>query len=122
MQLNDRDIPLHIFGPKGIEDLIKKLLSLGYFKPNYKIISTEIDEGIKLDFDEYFINILRVKHGIPALAFSFEEKMRPGKFNKAKALKVLRARLYDQVRTETEEQVAKARRSQILSGDRSEKI
>lgn len=88
MQLNDREIPLYIYGPKGIDELVSKLLSLGYFKPNYKIVSNEIDEGTKLDFGDYFINILRVKHGIPALAYSLEEKMRPGKFNKAKALEL----------------------------------
>ena len=34
MQLNDRDIPLHIYGPKGMNKLTSQLLSLGYFKPN----------------------------------------------------------------------------------------
>ena len=88
MQLNDRDIPLHIYGPPGIVELLKKLLSLGYFKPNYQIIAHEIDEGTDLDFDEYVIKTIRVNHGITALGFSFEEKMRPGKFDKAKALKM----------------------------------
>ena len=88
MQLNDRDIPLHIYGPKGINELVKQLLSLGYFKPNYRIIVHEVDEGDILDFDEYTIHVIRVKHGIPALAYSLEEKMRPGKFDKPKALKL----------------------------------
>ena len=88
MQLNDRDIPLHIYGPKGLNELVIKLLSLGYFKPNYQIMSHEIDEGTVLDFDEYIIKIMRVNHGIPALAYSLEEKMRPGKFDKSKALKI----------------------------------
>jgi ribonuclease Z len=86
MQLNDRDIPLHIFGPYGIDELVSKLLSLGYFKPNYKIVTKAVDEGTKLDFEDYYIRALRVKHGVPALAYSLEEKMRPGKFNKPKAL------------------------------------
>jgi ribonuclease Z len=88
MQLNDRETPLYIFGPKGINELVNKLLSLGYFKPNYEIISNEVDEGTKLDFEDYFINILRVNHGVPALAYSLEEKMRPGKFNKPKAMEL----------------------------------
>ena len=88
MQLNDRDKPLHIYGPKGTIKLTNQLLSLGYFKPNYEIIAHEIDEGSILDFDEYIIRVIRVKHGIPALAYCIDEKMRPGKFDKPKALKL----------------------------------
>jgi len=88
MQLNDRDKPLHIYGPKGMVKLTNQLLSLGYFKPNYEIIVHEVDEGSILDFDEYVICAIRVKHGIPSLAYCIDEKMRPGKFDKPKALKL----------------------------------
>ena len=88
MQLNDRDIPIHIYGPKGVNQLVKQLLSLGYFKPKYKIISHEIEEGSNLDFNDYNIRVMRVNHGIPALAYALEEKMRPGKFDKPKALEL----------------------------------
>lgn len=88
MQLNDREIPLHIYGPKGMIKLLNQLLSLGYFKPNYEIIGYEIDGGDVLEFDGYKISVMRVKHGIPALAYCFEEDMRPGKFDKTKALEL----------------------------------
>ena len=88
MQLNDRDIPLHIYGPKGMDQLVTQLLTLGYFKPNYQIISHEIDEGTILDFNEYYIKMIRVNHGVPTLSYCLEEKMRPGKFNKQKALEL----------------------------------
>jgi peptide chain release factor 1 len=42
--------------------------------------------------------------------------------NRAKAMKVLRARLYDHVRQEQEQEMAAQRRSQVGSGDRSERI
>ena len=86
MQLNDRDIPLHIYGPKGINKLVSQLLSLGYFKPKYKILSHEVNENDIVDFGEYNIKVLRVRHGIPAIAYCIQEKERPGKFNKPKAL------------------------------------
>jgi ribonuclease Z len=86
MQLNDRKIPLHIYGPKGMKKLVSQLLSLGYFTPNFSIIAHEVDENSDLDFKEYSIYVLRVKHGIPSIAYSLEEKIRPGKFNKPKAL------------------------------------
>jgi ribonuclease Z len=88
MQLNDREMPLHIYGPKGMIKLLSQLLSLGYFKPNYEIIGCELDGGDILEFDGYKISAMRVKHGIPALAYCLEEGMRPGKFDKPKALKL----------------------------------
>lgn len=42
--------------------------------------------------------------------------------NKAKALKVLRARLFDMKKREQDERIAETRRSQVGTGDRSEKI
>lgn len=88
MQLNDRDKPLHVYGPNDMKKLLQQLLSLGYFKPGYKIVSHEVVDGDILDFDDYVVNVLRVKHGIPAVAYCLEEKIRPGKFDKPKALKL----------------------------------
>lgn len=42
--------------------------------------------------------------------------------NKAKAMKVLRARLYELKKKEQEEQIARERRAQVGTGDRSERI
>ncbi len=86
MQLNDRDKPLHVYGPKGMKRLLQQLLSLGYFKPGYKIVAHEVVDGDVLDFDDYVVHVLRVKHGVTAVAYSLEEKIRPGKFDKPKAL------------------------------------
>jgi ribonuclease Z len=86
MQLNDRDIPLYIYGPKGMNDILVQLLSLGYFKPNYPVISQELDGGDILEFEGYKINVIRANHGVPALAYCLVENMRPGKFDKPKAL------------------------------------
>lgn len=42
--------------------------------------------------------------------------------NKAKALRVLRARLFDTKKTEQDKKISQSRRAQVGSGDRSEKI
>jgi ribonuclease Z len=88
MQLNDRTTPLHIYGPEGIDHLLNQLLSLGYFKPNYSIIAHDISTKSSLDFDDYFVKIFEVDHGVPTYAYSLEEKLRAGKFNKTKALEL----------------------------------
>lgn len=88
MQLNDRESPLHIYGPKGMIDLTKQLLSLGYFKPSYEIFAHEIDEGDELDFKDYKIKPFRVSHGVPSIGYSLVENKRPGKFDKEKALEL----------------------------------
>ena len=88
MELNDRERPLHIYGPKGITKLVSQLTSLGYFRPSYKIITHEVLDGDVLEFHNYVIRTLSVNHNIPALAFCFEENKRPGKFDKPKALKL----------------------------------
>lgn len=88
MQLNDRTEPLHIYGPKGMIDLSQQLLTLGYFKPNYPIFAHEIDDGDSVSFNGYSVDVLKVHHGIPALAYRLVEDTRPGKFNKPKALEL----------------------------------
>ena len=86
MQLNDRDQPLHIYGPEGIHELVQDILSLGYFKPKYDIISHEVFDKDIIDFTDFEIHVLKVSHGVPSYAYCLYEKQRPGKFNKPKAL------------------------------------
>jgi ribonuclease Z len=88
MQLNDRDEPLHIYGPEGIAELTDQLLTLGYFRPSYRIIAHEINDGQEIKFDDYSISALKVNHKIPTLAYRLKELQRPGRFNKSKALKL----------------------------------
>lgn len=88
MQLNDRDKPLHIYGPKGMTELTNQLLTLGYFRPSYRIIAHDITDGEEIKFDDYSISALKVSHNVPALAYSVKEYQRAGKFNKSKALKM----------------------------------
>ena len=88
MQLNDREKSLHIYGPNGMKKLASQLFSLGYFRPSYKVVAHEVNDGDVLEFHGYVIRVLRVRHNVPALAYCLEEKERPGKFDKPKALKL----------------------------------
>ncbi len=64
---------------------------------------------------------VRVTHLATGLVVSCQDEKSQHK-NKAKALKVLRARLLDLKQKEQQQQIAQDRKSQVGSGDRSERI
>jgi peptide chain release factor 1 len=64
---------------------------------------------------------VRITHVPTGLVVSCQDEKSQHK-NKAKALKVLRARLLDLARQEQEDKISKDRKSQVGSGDRSAKI
>lgn len=88
MSLNDRKKPLCIYGPDGTKTLVNVLIRLGYFTPTYEVNVEDLAPGDALDFDEYTVKAGRAEHNVPSLFFVLEEKARPGKFNKARALEL----------------------------------
>lgn len=64
---------------------------------------------------------VRVTHLPTGLVVTCQDEKSQHK-NKAKALQVLRARLYDQVQQEQHDKISQERKSQVGTGDRSERI
>jgi ribonuclease Z len=88
MSLNGREDELLIFGPRGLKENVDSMMNLGYFKSGFEVISKDLKPGATIDFGAYAVKTAQADHSIPALAFSMEEKARPGKFDirRAKAL------------------------------------
>lgn len=86
MYLNDRSKELNILGPTGTKNIVRGILTLGYFNPTFKISIYDLNDGDVQNFEEYDIKVRAVDHDIPALAFSVEEHQRKGKFHPEKAL------------------------------------
>ncbi|KAA0014835.1 ribonuclease Z [Thermoplasmatales archaeon ex4484_30] len=87
-QLNDREEPLYVYGPKGIGKIVSDVIHLGYFKPSYDIFAYEMKPGDEIKFEGYKIKCIDVCHNVPTLAYCLEEDIRPGRFNKKKALEL----------------------------------
>ncbi|MBI4393019.1 MAG: ribonuclease Z [Euryarchaeota archaeon] len=88
MYLNERQAPLHIYGPDGIRDNVMNLLSLGYFKPDYNIVIEELEDKDVVDFGSYSVAARAVKHNVHNLGYALVERPRPGRFNKERALEL----------------------------------
>jgi ribonuclease Z len=69
-----RSEALEIYGPPGIEELVRRILKLGYFDLNYEVKVGELSAGFSLEERKYTISALPVEHGLPAFGLVFEEK------------------------------------------------
>ena len=88
MSLNGREEPLQVYGPEGTAEDVESMLGLGYFKCGFEVQAKDLEAGSELDFKTYSIECVRADHTIPSLAYSLEEKTRPGKFDLRKAKKL----------------------------------
>lgn len=86
MALNERDKPLEIYGPQGLRRMVEAWRMMGGWTRNYPIQVREVAAGDVLDFDGYTIECHQGDHSVANLAFALQEKDRPGKFDKPKAL------------------------------------
>jgi ribonuclease Z len=79
---------LEIYGPKGIVDFVSSVNRVVKFYSRFPLRVIEVKTGLVVSDDEYNVRSAQAKHGISCLAYSIEEKPRPGKFDPAKARKL----------------------------------
>ncbi len=85
MAFRGRKRPLHIFGPRGLVEMINIIRNFGYFSLTFEIYMHEIDDGVVLEEENYRISCSKMNHTVLNFAYSIYEKRRP-KFIREKAL------------------------------------
>ena len=85
MAFRGRKEPLHIFGPKGLVEMVNIIRNFGYFSLTFEIYMHEVDEGIIFEEENYKISCLKMNHTVLNFAYSVYEKRRP-KFIREKAI------------------------------------
>ena len=58
-----RDIPLEVYGPKGLKPLFDKLFEVAYFDPSFDLKIIEIESETSFRFSKYSVKFFRVHHG-----------------------------------------------------------
>ena len=83
-----RENPMHIYGPPGFSLFYKTLRKALPVETSFSIEITDLKPGDTVDRTEYMVKTTLAKHDIPCLAYSMEEKPRPGRFYPTKAKKL----------------------------------
>lgn len=78
--LRGRELPLAIYGPRGLVDLLGSLKRV-VGRLSYEVKVVELDPGDVLQRDGYRLATFDVAHGVPALGWSLIESNRPGRFD-----------------------------------------
>lgn len=74
MSFFDKREPLHVFGPRGVKEVVKTILDLGEYEIGFDIIPKVIKHDFKLKEDMYVIRGVKVEHSIPTFGLIFEER------------------------------------------------
>jgi ribonuclease Z len=80
-----RSRELEIVGPKGTIELVTSINRVVKLYNRFPIRIREVKPGQTLRDAEYDVRVATARHGIPCLAYSIEEKPKPGRFDAAKA-------------------------------------
>ncbi|MCW3132613.1 MAG: ribonuclease Z [Candidatus Methanospirare jalkutatii] len=88
LSLQGRTEPLEIYGPKGVRRFLHHLLSLGYASKNFDVKAIELQHGDVIRRQNYEIRAFKTEHNIRSIGYVLEEAMRPGKFNRERAIEL----------------------------------
>ncbi|MGB6500427.1 MAG: ribonuclease Z [Thermoplasmata archaeon] len=85
MSLNRRTEPLDIYGPPDAEEMIARVLRMGYFALRFPITVHPLTAGSTVELDGYSVRTAAAEHPVPSLAYRIEEATKRGRFDGARA-------------------------------------
>lgn len=88
MSFSGREEPLTIYGPDSVHDIVSDMKQLCRSRIKFPVESRRVRAGEVIPFEGYQIRAVSTDHGIPGLAYIFEEDMRPGRFNREQAIQL----------------------------------
>lgn len=87
MALLNREQPLHLFAPPGLEEIIALQLKVASTTLPYELVFHPLNkEEIILDTPKFSVETFHTQHRIPCWGFLIKEKKHPRKLDKEKAI------------------------------------
>ncbi|WP_305063879.1 ribonuclease Z [Methanococcoides sp.] len=88
MSFQGRTEPLTIYGPEWVEEFVKFLTAMGYYKLKFEINAIRLKSGESIKRDGYSIVALNTEHNVPSIGYALVEDERPGRFDRDKAIEL----------------------------------
>ena len=80
--------PLNIHGPEGTANMVDSILHLGYFQPSFQVSGHDVGDHDVVQGKGYSVIAVRTDHTIPSFGYVLQEDVRPGRFNKDRAIEL----------------------------------
>jgi len=88
MSFMGRTEALTIYGPQGTKELTKLFRAMGFFRLRYEVRGVDLLPGAVLTREGYQILAFRTEHSVPSLGYALIENLRPGRFNRERAIEL----------------------------------
>jgi ribonuclease Z len=82
LTLNQRDRPLDVIGPRGLERWFECMSDLHILHPSFEARLHEVEHpGVVYEQDDFEVHTHRLRHRIDTWGYALEEEDRPGRFD-----------------------------------------
>jgi ribonuclease Z len=85
MGLQDRTLPVTLYGPKGAQKILGAAITLGIERNKFPVEIVEVKPGDRLARDEYEIAVFETEHRADTVGYALVEHVRLGRFNPDRA-------------------------------------